>query len=332
MTAAAKLRVAQRRRSSSTVTLSEQEAAASRKPVNKLPKKEAPIQCWGPECVNAARENSKYCSDECGIKLAHKRLATYLPVKYESFVNSFGSTSCDADTRNTRELERVGKEIESLRNRLVELEQKYKHLDELIERARFAKINPNVEREREKSIESSEAVEVYCVSCGLMFPEKHALKHMDKCFNKIESQAFFGSYFRTQIEGQSIICEDYNPQTRMYCKRLKVMCPEHDKEKKINDDEVCGYPLPSPTNIMEDSPDQICLAPKRSCSLHFKWEKLRRAQIDLEKLRTWFKLEELYEQKRSNETALNKRNGLLSVLLYETKLQRARQSTNQQCN
>ena len=52
--------------------------------------------------------------------------------------------------------------------------------------------------------------------------------------------------------------------------------------------------------------------------MHFKWEKLRRAQIDLEKLRTWLKLEELYDQKRANETALSQRRGLLSILLHQT--------------
>jgi COMPASS component SPP1 len=81
---------------------------------------------------------------------------------------------------------------------------------------------------------------------------------------------------------------------------------------------VCGYPLPNPKNILVDSENEICLAAKRSCSLHFKWEKLRRAQIDLEKLRTLLKLEELYEQKRANETALNQRKGLLSILLHQT--------------
>jgi COMPASS component SPP1 len=135
---------------------------------------------------------------------------------------------------------------------------------------------------------------------------------------KIESQAFFGSYFKSHIEGQSMFCDYFNPQTRMYCKRLKVMCSEHEKEKKISDDEVCGYPLPNPANILEDSPNELCLAPKRSCSMHFKWEKLRRAQIDLEKLRTWLKLEELYDQKRANETALSQRRGLLSILLHQT--------------
>lgn len=29
-------------------------------------------QCLGPSCVQAARANSKYCSEDCGMKLAAK--------------------------------------------------------------------------------------------------------------------------------------------------------------------------------------------------------------------------------------------------------------------
>ena len=29
-----------------------------------------PMQCYGPGCVDPARVNSKYCSDDCGLKLA----------------------------------------------------------------------------------------------------------------------------------------------------------------------------------------------------------------------------------------------------------------------
>ncbi len=122
------------------------------------------------------------------------------------------------------------------------------------------------------------------MTCGSLHTEKFALKHMDKCFNKIESQAFFGSFFKTHIDGKSMFCDWYNPQTKMYCKRLKAICPEHEKEKKVNDDEVCGCPLPNSANILEDS-KEVCLAPKRTCSIHYKWEKLRRAHIDLERLR-----------------------------------------------
>lgn len=31
-------------------------------------------QCFGPQCIKAARINSKYCSDECGLKLAEARV------------------------------------------------------------------------------------------------------------------------------------------------------------------------------------------------------------------------------------------------------------------
>ena len=33
-------------------------------------KKEEPRHCLGPGCINAARRDSKYCSDECGVQLA----------------------------------------------------------------------------------------------------------------------------------------------------------------------------------------------------------------------------------------------------------------------
>jgi len=33
-------------------------------------------QCLGPKCTNETRPNSKYCSDECGLKLATERIYT----------------------------------------------------------------------------------------------------------------------------------------------------------------------------------------------------------------------------------------------------------------
>lgn len=53
---------------------------------------------------------------------------------------------------------------------------------------------------------------------------------------------------------------------------------------KIEDEEVCGCPIANRDNLFEDS-NKICLIAKKNCIIHFKWEKLRRAQLDLDKLR-----------------------------------------------
>jgi COMPASS component SPP1 len=273
-------------------------------------------QCLGPECVREAYEHSKYCSYECGMRLAKDRLVNYLKTRFDHYQ----AEPCFSSELNQSELERINVEIDELKEKLSRLEKKHADLDKIVIRAKYEKINPNVEKEREKLIDSSET-EIYCVTCGQGCSERHALKHMEKCFNKLESQAFFGSFYKTHIEGKSMFCDYYNAQTKMYCKRLKVMCPEHEKEKKINDDEVCGCPLPKliEQEDLEDSIKcELCLAPKRTCSVHFKWEKLRRAQIDLEKLRAWLKMEELLDQKKAHETSLTQRGGLLSVLLNQT--------------
>lgn len=39
-----------------------------------------------------------------------------------------------------------------------------------------------------------------------------------------------------------MFCDNYNPVSGMYCKRLRVLCPEHTKEPKIADHEV-GFSL-----------------------------------------------------------------------------------------
>jgi hypothetical protein len=247
--------------------------------------KKEPERCYGPECVNQALTNSKYCSFECGVKLAKNRIAFFLKSSYDNY-NQIPPL---ANNLNLSELNRINNEINVLKNKLNELEEKHLELDKLIERAKHHAINPNIEKDRDKNSDSNET-EIYCVTCGIIINEKHALKHMEKCYNKIESQAFFGSFFKTQTDGSnggnSMFCDYYNAPTKMYCKRLKVMCPEHEKERKVNDNEVCGYPLPKSNNILDDSENDICLASKRNCSIHLKWEKLRRAQIDLEKLRT----------------------------------------------
>lgn len=44
--------------------------------------------------------------------------------------------------------------------------------------------------------------------------------------------------YKTRIEGNNMFCDYYNPSSRTYCKRLRVMCPEHTKAPLVGDSEV----------------------------------------------------------------------------------------------
>ena len=47
-------------------------------------------------------------------------------------------------------------------------------------------------------------VQICCVSCGKDMPSRLAIRHMESCFNKFESQTSFGSMYKTKIEGYQV--------------------------------------------------------------------------------------------------------------------------------
>lgn len=55
----------------------------------------------------------------------------------------------------------------------------------MIDQARTQAICGLVEKEREQGLADSNETEIYCVTCGSLHTEKLALKHMEKCFNKV---------------------------------------------------------------------------------------------------------------------------------------------------
>lgn len=163
----------------------------------------------------------------------------------------------------------------------------------------------------------------------------------------------------TSTRATRLFCDVYNPQSKTYCKRLQVLCPEHSRDPKVRlpfnpphpapphpascltsicsflspsllfshqlplplfpvnhlrflpfclllftllqfsvpplsswppslvslqvpADEVCGCPLVR--DVFELTGD-FCRLPKRQCNRHYCWEKLRRAEVDLERVR-----------------------------------------------
>ncbi|KAL5013580.1 hypothetical protein ScPMuIL_007850 [Solemya velum] len=264
-------------------------------------------QCYGPGCIESAKSNSKYCSDECGMKLAKSRIYELLPPKIQQWQNS----PCIAEENNKRSLEQIRRQQMESRQKLGELDLRHQELDALIERAKHTIVSPDQDGTEDDDTELC----LYCVTCGNEINQRGALKHMEKCFAKFESQTSFGSIFKTRIEGNPMFCDYYNSQHKTYCKRLKVLCPEHTKEPKVAPDEVCGCPMVS--NVF-DGTGEYCRAPKRKCNKHYCWEKLRRAEIDMERVRQWMRLDELFEQERSIRVAMSNRVGVLGLMLHQT--------------
>ncbi|KAG8129741.1 hypothetical protein E2320_016405, partial [Naja naja] len=267
-------------------------------------------QCLGPGCIQAARSSSKYCSDECGMKLAANRIYEILPQRIQQWQQS----PCVAEEHGKKLLERIRREQQQARLKLQEMERKFHELEALIVRAKQQAIKEDEETSEGDSDDTD--LQIFCVSCGHPINPKVALRHMERCYAKYESQTSFGSMYPTRIEGATrLFCDVYNPQSKTYCKRLQVLCPEHSRDPKVSADEVCGCPMVK--DVFELTGD-FCRVPKRKCNRHYCWEKLRRAEVDLERVRVWYKLDELFEQERNVRMAMTNRAGLLALMLHQT--------------
>uniref|UniRef100_A0A672NWZ8 CXXC-type zinc finger protein 1 n=1 Tax=Sinocyclocheilus grahami TaxID=75366 RepID=A0A672NWZ8_SINGR len=267
-------------------------------------------QCLGPNCIESARPNSKYCSEDCGMKLAANRIYEILPQRIQQWQQS----PCIAEEQGKKQLERIRREQQAARMRLAEMERRFHELEGIIAKAKQQVIQQD-EDVNETDSEDTD-LQIFCVSCSHPINPKVALRHMERCYAKYESQTSFGSIFPTRIEGATrLFCDVYNAQSKTYCKRLQVLCPEHSRDPKVAADEVCGCPLVR--NVFEPT-GEYCRVSKRKCNKHYCWEKLRRAEVDLERVRVWYKLDELFEQERNVRTAMTNRAGLLALMLHQT--------------
>ncbi|XP_050978000.1 CXXC-type zinc finger protein 1b [Labeo rohita] len=267
-------------------------------------------QCLGPNCIESARPSSKYCSEDCGMKLAANRIYEILPQRIQQWQQS----PCVAEEQGKKQLERIRREQQAARMRLAEMERRFHELEGIIAKAKQQVVQQD-EDVNETDSEDTD-LQIFCVSCSHPINPKVALRHMERCYAKYESQTSFGSIFPTRIEGATrLFCDVYNPQSKTYCKRLQVLCPEHSRDPKVPADEVCGCPL---VRNVFDPTGEYCRVSKRKCNKHYCWEKLRRAEVDLERVRVWYKLDELFEQERNVRTAMTNRAGLLALMLHQT--------------
>ncbi|VVC28678.1 Zinc finger, PHD-type,Zinc finger, FYVE/PHD-type,CpG binding protein, C-terminal,Zinc finger [Cinara cedri] len=264
-------------------------------------------QCYGLECTQIARFNSKYCSDKCGMSLAGARIFSVLPQR----IHEWMMRPSIAEKSNKKNLEAVRKEQLEVRDILKELDKRHKELDQLLEKSKLLTVDLNQEIQ-----DIDEEMSMHCVTCGHEIHTRTAVKHMEKCFNKYESQSSFGSIYQTRIDGNNMFCDFYSPSQGTYCKRLRVLCPEHFKDSTvISDTEVCGCPLVS--NVFNLT-GEFCRVSKKTCIKHYCWDKLRRAEIDMERVRQWLKLDELVEKERQIRNRMSTRGGVLALMLHST--------------
>lgn len=272
-------------------------------------------RCEGPGCVFMAQPGSRYCSEECGVNLAKIRITTLLPKQKELWEQG-GDQEAMATKMNKQKLQELEDTQKSIKKRLEELDQQTLAIDAHIMLA--SKATPLADEECLDGGSKNEELMIYCATCGQPQPLRAALNHFEKCYSKAEGMVSFGSIVRN--EGTSIFCEKYDPVQQSYCKRLRVLCPEHTKEPKISPNEVCGCPLDPnfPCIVLDPLEVKFCRQPKRSCTRHYCWERLRRAEIDQEKLNLYLKLEDVSEQIRINQWQIENRGSLLPTMLHHT--------------
>uniref|UniRef100_A0A6G3MHX9 CXXC-type zinc finger protein 1 n=1 Tax=Henneguya salminicola TaxID=69463 RepID=A0A6G3MHX9_HENSL len=183
-------------------------------------------QCLEPQCLNAAIPNSKYCSQECGVKLAKTRINRLLIPK----LNKYESILIKQEEETYNKIENIKQE-----------QQKYKSLLDIVE-GDLKSLEDNIQNKKQISYhkvdggstdveeESTDSV-IFCFTCGIPLPFKTSIRHMEKCFMKAECTI---SYVSNYSSSNLIFCEYYDPIQRTYCKRLKYMCYEHQKSEKVN--------------------------------------------------------------------------------------------------
>ena len=218
-----------------------------------------------------------------------------------------------ATEKDRQELEKIRMQKAAVLSRVKELDIERQNLEREISLARRLEPLPEDDSDAE---EVSSTNDIFCFTCGHQVNSSTALKHIERCFSKIETQTSYESKYPSNIP--MLFCDAYNNRTKSFCKRLKIICPEHSaKDYKVADDEVCGCPLPNPGEVIfnDKVPHEYCRVLKRRCLKHYKWEIMRIATIDAERVNSLIKYDELLESESKVESGIKTRGSVLDLLL-----------------
>ena len=157
-------------------------------------------------------------------------------------IKQWKATPSVAESHDRKKLEEIEKKKQSEYAKLQKLNQDFEALENIIKKSKTLVLpDDSSDDDEEDSVEMT----IHCVSCGANIQVNTAIRHMERCYNKIEAQTSFASKFKSLLEDDTrLFCDFHNAKEGTFCKRLKVLCPEHNPDPKvIGDSEVKLLPV-----------------------------------------------------------------------------------------
>lgn len=272
-------------------------------------------RCLWLECDNVVAAGSKYCSYECGKKLARERLLRLSPYIIED------------GKKFSHVKESYKKEIERLKN---VCRSKLENMNKAAKCARFLVefITQQLPLEyNEKDSESNVSRKDYilCICCGENIEGALYGSHIPKCLSKKEREAYYGSEEKGNLL-LNILCERYSSRFNSYCKRFKIICPEHPCNDIDDGLKVCSYPSSFDNAIRKNgsffffnfSPEffkgPYCKNGYGICSDHQNWYRYTLAVVDAYRFGELEKLNEARTTIGKYNTFINTRGNIFNCI------------------
>lgn len=296
------------------------------------PKSHARKQCANPDCIYESRQESKYCSDECGYAFNKLRYDTHFIPKWQVLEQNH-SVARQRKLGDLAQLEKdkedVEKLIKNLRFEKEELEHSIKVIKEQAKRLSRENANSKENDDEDADLDNDDVEEIttgdasktFCITCGVTIPSHQALKHWYTCHKKHESTYNFTAdvqikYSSEGDENPKLYCHFLDKKTQRFCMHIESACPQHSNWL-IDKDEVCGCPLNLSQKLEPDG--NYCLQLKKDCTLHYHWDKFRLAQINMQRINSFSRLETIKDKIRFAESNLmDSYGGVVGVMLHNT--------------
>jgi len=236
-------------------------------------------RCLNRDCPNIVlKSNSKYCCDECGIKVAREMLKEKTfkstPEHAVSKLKLFSGTLVGADSEDLKMLEDIEKNKDAVKQSMLESLQKQKELETAIQFAStlYVASVPNTSDNGEEKFEAVETKKldiIDCVTCGQPIPAKNYSVHIEQCFVK------------------------------------RLGASHYNKNSQFSQQFLCGCPT-------TEFPKGYCERTKKSCLKHVNWQNLRRGRLYEDQTRLKKRLETLEDEELGIRTRIGRRtNGNL---------------------